>query len=83
MSDNTSQVANSRLGLRLFWFYSVFYFGFVLVNAFAASWVEWVVFPGINLAVLWGFALIALAFLLAAIYGLSCKSDSDNSEGSR
>lgn len=83
MSDNSSQVANSRLGLRLFWFYSVFYFGFVLVNAFAASWVEWVVFPGMNLAVLWGFALIGLAFLLAAIYGLSCKTDVEEKEAPR
>lgn len=82
--ENTShRAANSRLGIRLFWFYSVFYFGFVLVNAFAASWVEWIVFPGINLAVLWGFALIGLAFLLAAIYGLSCKDDSSEGEARR
>ncbi|MEZ6133681.1 MAG: DUF485 domain-containing protein [Pirellulaceae bacterium] len=74
MSDS-SQVANSRLGIRFFLLYSVFYFGFVFVSAFAAQWSEWMIFPGINLAVAWGFALIGLAVLLSAIYGMSCKSD--------
>ena len=34
-----------------------------------AQWSEWTPWGGINLAVLWGFALIGLAFVLALIYG--------------
>ena len=88
MSDRSSQAANSRLGLRLFFIYSLFYFGFVLVNAFAADWSEWVPFAGLNLAILWGFSLIGLAFVLAMIYGLACKTDTletprDDAEGKR
>ncbi len=75
MSDRSPQAANSRLGLQLFAIYSLFYFGFVLVNAFAAEWVEWEPLAGLNLAVLWGFSLIGLAFVLAMIYGLSCRAD--------
>lgn len=60
----------SRLGLTLFFLYAVFYFGFVLVNAFAATWAEWKPIAGLNLAILWGFALIAVACILSLIYGL-------------
>jgi uncharacterized membrane protein (DUF485 family) len=50
--------------------YTLFYAGFVLVNAFAPQWSEWVPWGGINLAVLWGFSLIVLAFVLAVVYGV-------------
>ncbi len=76
MSDSSIRESNSRLGLRLFWIYSVFYVGFVLVCAFVPTWSERKVVAGLNLAVLWGFLLIALAFVLAIIYGLSCKAES-------
>ncbi len=66
---------NSLMGIRLFIFYAVFYLAFVLVNAFATEAGEWQVVGGLNLAVLWGFALIALAFLLAMIYGLFCTDE--------
>ncbi len=75
MNSHPAQARNARLGIRLFALYSLFYFGFVLVNAFAPQWSEWVIFPGFNLAVLWGFALIGLAMILALIYGLGCKND--------
>ncbi len=71
MSTETSSLpGSSRIGLRLFAVYTLFYTGFVLVNAFAPQWSEWVLLGGINLAVLWGFALIGLAFVLALIYGV-------------
>ncbi len=63
---------NTRLGLQLFAFYALFYLSFVLVNAFAPQWGEWLIFGGLNLAIVWGFALILLAFLLALAYGLLC-----------
>ena len=75
MNAPTNLVRNSRLGIRLFLIYSAFYLAFVLVNAFAAEWSEWEVIDGLNLAVLWGFALIVVAFVLALIYGIQCTDD--------
>jgi len=60
------------LGLRLFAIYTVFYASFVLVNAFAPEWSEVEIIGGLNLALLWGFALIGAAFVLAMIYGILC-----------
>jgi uncharacterized membrane protein (DUF485 family) len=70
----SSRARNSKIGLILFSIYAVFYLGFVLVNAFAASWVEWVPFLGLNLAILWGVGLIALALVLALVYGFLCRA---------
>lgn len=66
---------NSRLGLALFAVYTVFYASFVFVNAFAPQWADWIVFSGLNLAVVWGISLIVLAFVLAMIYGLMCTTE--------
>ena len=74
MDSPSSQARNAKYGLILFSIYTVFYLGFVLVNAFAANWVEWVPFLGLNLAIIWGFGLIALALILALIYGFLCWS---------
>lgn len=70
----------SRLGIRLFLLYSLFYLGFVLVNAFAADWADWKPIAGLNLAILWGFSLIGLAFLFALAYGLASPSDDESSQ---
>ena len=74
------QRANSRLGMRLFAVYLVLYLGFVLISAFAASTMERPVFAGLNLAVVYGFALIIGALVLALIYGVLCKSEPDATE---
>ncbi len=75
VSGSTSQADNARLGLRLFFVYSLFYLGFVIVCAFFPSWSGWELVPGLNLAIVWGFALIGLAFLLALVYGVACKAE--------
>ena len=59
----------------MFLLYAVFYLAFVLVNAFAPETGERKVVGGLNLSVLWGFALIGVAFLLAMIYGAVCNRD--------
>ena len=64
---------NARLGLLLFTIYTLFYAGFVLLNAFAADTMEWLPFAGINLAIWYGFGLIIGAFALAGIYGYLCR----------
>jgi uncharacterized membrane protein (DUF485 family) len=68
---------NSRHGLRLFALYLAAYAAFVLLNAFAPSFMETVVFQGVNLAVIYGLALILLAFGLALLYGYLCRQPAD------
>ncbi len=75
MPSSSIRDRNTRLGLQLFAFYALFYLAFVLVNAFAPQWGEWLIWGGLNLAVVWGLALIVLAFLLALVYGLLCADE--------
>ena len=65
--DATS--ASPKVGLVLFFIYAAVYAGFVLLNAFAPQWMEKTPWAGINIAILYGFALIIFAALLAALYG--------------
>ena len=67
--DQPEKTPASRFGLTLFGIYCVFYVGFVLISAFACHWFEIILPGGLNLAVVYGFALIALALVLAMIYG--------------
>ncbi len=60
------------LGLILFTVYLLFYGGFVFINAFDPASMEKTPFAGLNLAVLYGFALIIGAVVLSAIYGVMC-----------
>ena len=83
MNTENGQTENSRLGLTLFAVYTLFYAGFVLVNAFAAEWGEWIVFAGLNLAVVWGFALILFAFVLAIVYGVLSSGSSQDVEDAK
>jgi uncharacterized membrane protein (DUF485 family) len=64
---------NSRYGLMLFAVYSIVYGGFVWLNAFRPDWAEATPVPGVNVAVLYGFALIVAAFVLALVYGWLCR----------
>lgn len=66
---------NAKLGLILFVLYTFFYAGFVFLNAFSADTMEKTPIEGINLAILYGFALIVGAFVLALLYGMMCKPE--------
>ncbi|MEM8669641.1 MAG: DUF485 domain-containing protein [Planctomycetota bacterium] len=66
---------NAKLGMILFVIYLLLYVGFVLINAFKADWMERVVLAGLNLAIVYGFALIVVALMLAGIYGVLCRTD--------
>jgi uncharacterized membrane protein (DUF485 family) len=75
------QERNARLGLRLFMVYLVFYLGFMLLTAFSASTMASTPIDGVNLAILYGFALILGAFFLALLYGGLCQpADVDDRE---
>ncbi len=56
------------------------YVGFVLICAFAPEQTEQIVAAGLNLAVVYGFGLIAIAFVMAMIYGLMCRNDSEQGD---
>jgi uncharacterized membrane protein (DUF485 family) len=73
-----SRKFNTRFGLVLFAIYLVLYLGFVMINAFAADVMERVVLAGLNLAIVYGFGLILVAVLLALVYGLGCRSETDD-----
>lgn len=66
---------NTRAGLVLFAIYLALYAGFVLINAFSADTMEEVVLVGLNLAIVYGFGLIAVAVILALVYGMVCKAE--------
>lgn len=72
--DRPTDARNARIGLKLFSVYFVFYVGFVVVNAFRPDWMEKTPVAGINLAVLYGFALILGALLMSFLYGWLCQS---------
>jgi uncharacterized membrane protein (DUF485 family) len=60
---------STRLGLFLFAVYLALYSGFVLLAAFAPQAMEATPLAGVNLAIWYGFGLIAAALVLALIYG--------------
>lgn len=66
---------NARIGLWLFTIYLVIYVLFVTLNAFYSEAMETTPFAGVNVAILFGFALIIAAFVLALLYGFLCKPE--------
>lgn len=64
---------NTRLGLILFALYLAFYAVFVILSAFWPESMDVVLAGGVNLGVIYGFALIASAFLLALLYAWFCR----------
>lgn len=63
----------SRLGLRMFACYSVFYATFVAINLTRPLLMEKSVLWGMNLATVYGFALIVVALAQALVYDALCR----------
>jgi uncharacterized membrane protein (DUF485 family) len=63
----------SRLGILMFLVYLVFYAGFVAINLLDPQAMANIVFLGLNLATVYGFALIIVAFLEALLYDWMCR----------
>ncbi len=70
--DPELAAGNAGRGLVLFAVYLAFYVGFVLLNAFGRPVMQCVL-AGVNLAVWYGFALIAWALVLALLYAWLCR----------
>lgn len=63
----------TRLGIRMFIFYALFYSGFVALNLITPALMGKVVLAGLNLATVYGFALIVVALIEALIYDGMCR----------
>jgi uncharacterized membrane protein (DUF485 family) len=63
----------TRLGLWMFLAYGLFYAAFVAINLLRPLWMEYPVFRGLNLATVYGFALIVIALLQALAYDAFCR----------
>ncbi len=71
--DATVVAHNSRRGVILFIVYVVFYGGFMALSAFRPDAMSQPVLGGVNLAVMYGFALIVAALVLALVYMKVCR----------
>ena len=72
--EDTAVVShNARAGVLLFLVYTTIYGGFMLLSAFAPRWMSEPFLGGVNLAVAYGFGLIAAAMVLAVLYVKVCR----------
>ena len=62
-----------RLGIWMFVFYSLFYASFVAINLLNPRAMAAIVFAGLNLATVYGFALIIVALIEALVYDWLCR----------
>lgn len=81
LAEDTMNARNSRNGIILFAVYLLFYGGFVFVNAFDPVSMEKTPFAGLNVAILYGFALIIGAVAMSVLYGFLCGDMSKSSKG--
>ncbi len=58
-----------RMGLTLLAIFSTVYFGFIFFCAFANAWFASLTFWEVPVTVWYGFGLIALALVIAGVYG--------------
>lgn len=67
-----------RLGIRMFIFYSLFYASFVAINLLNPLAMGVIIILGLNLATVYGFALILVALIEALFYdGLCSKKEAE------
>ncbi len=64
----------TRLGLWMFAAYCLFYAGFVGINLLSPKAMAALVLMGLNLATVYGFALIIVALIMALVYNHLCTA---------
>lgn len=72
--DMVLAARNARYGMVLFIIYLLIYGGFVVISAFWPEVMARDALFGVNLAITYGFALIAIAMVLALIYTWLCRA---------
>ena len=73
VEDPLLAARNARYGMVLFLAYLAIYAGFVGLNAIRPDLMELTPAWGLNLAVIYGLALIVIAMLLALVYCWLCR----------
>ncbi|HAL92770.1 MAG TPA: hypothetical protein DCM68_07080 [Verrucomicrobia bacterium] len=63
-----------RLGVWMVLSYSLFYAGFVAINLLRPMLMEKTICGGLNLATVYGFALIGVALVQALVYNALCNA---------
>ena len=69
---------NARVGMTLFILYVFFYVGFMVLTAFYPEKMKEPAAMGVNLAIVYGMGLIFLAFVLAILYLVLCRSKANS-----
>ncbi|HEY9074966.1 MAG TPA: DUF485 domain-containing protein [Anaerolineaceae bacterium] len=64
-----------RLGVWMFGLYLLFYAGFVVINLTSPQLMEKTILLGLNMATVYGFALIIVALLQALLYDWFCRRE--------
>jgi uncharacterized membrane protein (DUF485 family) len=70
---DSASLYKSRLGIRMFIFYALFYGSFVAINLIKPPLMGKIIFSGLNLATVFGFSLIIVALVEALIYDALCR----------
>jgi uncharacterized membrane protein (DUF485 family) len=70
-----------RLGLWMLAIYGFLYIVFIVINVVSPKIMGTLVVAGLNLAIIYGFALIVIAFLLALAYNWACTRHEKSFEG--
>lgn len=78
VEDPLVAARNARYGMVLFLVYLAIYAGFVGLNAIRPDMMELTPAFGMNLAILYGLALIVIAMILALVYCWLCRARSSN-----
>ena len=71
--NKTLDKKKARLGVVMFIIYTVIYAGFILINVFDNPIIR-ISVGDLNVAIVYGFGLIALALVLAIIYNQICTN---------
>jgi hypothetical protein len=73
----------ARLGIWMFLSYLVVYATFVAINVGSPLLMERIVWRGLNLATVYGFALIVIALAQALVYDAFCRSRENSMESTQ
>ena len=75
MQKEADQAARykTRLGLIMLAVYGAIYLAFIVINVAKPKVMGTIVVGGLNLAIIYGFALIVVAFILAIAYNWACS----------
>jgi len=76
-TDNAA-VKKSKLGVILFWAYTLVYIGFVIIGLVNPELLGLHVLGKLNLSIVYGFGLIILAIVMGFIYNALCNRMEDN-----